>query len=153
MCWKINDGISILVEMQNKSMSVRGWVRMMKDEPEVLEPFSIRGFFVVVVFVCDDALFLMRPLCFMLSFLIRLPAYPNVRAEPQSDIGRNRGKKKEPFSIRAVRAEVFNELQEMRVGWRLGPKGFTSSEEHYAQLPDPTHCDELQEHLRMSRRC
>ena len=93
MCWKINDGISILVEMQNKSMSVRGWVRMMKDEPEVLEPFSIRSFF-VVVFVCDDALFLMRPLCFMLSFLIRLPAYPNVRAEPQSDIGRNRGKKK-----------------------------------------------------------
>ena len=97
MCWKINDGISILVEMQNKSMSVRGWVRMMKDEPEVLEPFSIRSFF-VVVFVCDDALFLMRPLCFMLSFLIRLPAYPNVRAEPQSDIGRNRGKKKRNLS-------------------------------------------------------
>ena len=94
LCFKISDGISILVEMQNKSMSVRGWVRMMKDEPEVLEPFSIRGCFVVVVFVCDDALFLMRPLCFMLSFLIRLPADPNVRTEPQSDIGRNRGKKR-----------------------------------------------------------
>jgi len=116
LCFKISDGISILVEMQNKSMSVRGWVRMMKDEPEVLEPFSIRGCFVVVVFVCDDALFLMRPLCFTLSFLIRLPADPNVRTEPQSDIGRNRGKKKEPFSIRAVRAEVFNELQEMLAG-------------------------------------
>ena len=30
----------------------------------------------------------------MLSFLIRLPAYPNVRTESQSDIGHNRGKKK-----------------------------------------------------------
>ena len=39
------------------------------------------------------AVFLMRPLCFMLSFLIRLPAYHNVRTEPQSDIGHNRGKK------------------------------------------------------------
>ena len=39
------------------------------------------------------AVFLMRPLCFMLSFLIRLPAYLNVRTEPQSDIGHNRGKK------------------------------------------------------------
>ena len=37
--------------------------------------------------------FLMRPLCFMLSFSIRLLAYPNVRTEPQSDIGHNRGKK------------------------------------------------------------
>ena len=35
----------------------------------------------------------MRPLCFMLNFLIRLSAYPNVRTEPQSDIGRTRGKK------------------------------------------------------------
>jgi hypothetical protein len=40
------------------------------------------------------AVFLMRPLCFMLIFLIRLPAYPNVRTESQSDIGHNRGKKK-----------------------------------------------------------
>ena len=55
MCWKINDGISILVEMQNKSMSVRGWVRMMKDEPEVLEPFSIRGFLLL------SCLFVMMP--------------------------------------------------------------------------------------------
>ena len=30
----------------------------------------------------------------MLNFLTRLPAYPNVRTEPQSDIGRNGGKKK-----------------------------------------------------------
>ena len=29
----------------------------------------------------------------MLNFLICLLAYPNVRTEPQSDIGRNRGKK------------------------------------------------------------
>ena len=29
----------------------------------------------------------------MLNFLIGLLAYPNVRTEPQSDIGRNRGKK------------------------------------------------------------
>ena len=36
----------------------------------------------------------MRPLCFMLSLLIPLPAYPTVRTEPQSDIGHNRGKKK-----------------------------------------------------------
>ena len=39
------------------------------------------------------AVFLMKPLCFMLSFLIRLPAYPNVRTESQSDIGHNRGEK------------------------------------------------------------
>ena len=30
----------------------------------------------------------------MLSFLIRLPAYPNVGTESQSDIGHNRGNKK-----------------------------------------------------------
>ena len=28
-----------------------------------------------------------------MMFLICLPAYPNVRTEPQSEIGRNRGKK------------------------------------------------------------
>ena len=39
-------------------------------------------------------LFLMKPRRFMLNFLICLLAYPNVRTEPQSDIGRNRGKKK-----------------------------------------------------------
>ena len=36
-------GISIPIELQNKSMLVRGWVRMMKDEPQVLELFSIRA--------------------------------------------------------------------------------------------------------------
>jgi hypothetical protein len=35
----------------------------------------------------------------MLSFSIRLPAYPNVRTEPQSDIGHNRGKKKRVLSV------------------------------------------------------
>ena len=68
--WSINgieqtlthgSGISIPIELQNKSMSVRGWARMMRDEPEVLEPFSIR----------------------------------------------------------AVPAEVFNELSDMRIGWNL----------------------------------
>ena len=48
------------------------------------------------------AVFLMRPLCFMLSFFVRLPAYPNVRTEPQSDIGHNRGKKK-PSSLSGTR--------------------------------------------------
>ena len=65
--WSVNDidqmlthgsGISIPIELQNKSMLLRGWVRMIKDKPPVLEPFSIR----------------------------------------------------------AVRAEIFNELSEMRVG-------------------------------------
>ena len=36
-------GISIPIELQNKSMLLRGWVRMIKDEPQVLEPFSIRA--------------------------------------------------------------------------------------------------------------
>ena len=36
---------------------------------------------------------IMKPRRFMLNFLICLLAYPNVRTEPQSEIGRNRGKK------------------------------------------------------------
>ena len=52
-------GSSIPIELPNKSILVRGWARMIKDEPQVLEPFSIR----------------------------------------------------------AVRAEIFNELSDMRVGW------------------------------------
>ena len=51
----------------------------------------------LVAFCCACVIrftvFLMRPLCFMLSFLIRLPASPYVRTERQSDIGHNRGKK------------------------------------------------------------
>ena len=38
----------------------------------------------------------MRPLCFILSFLIRLPAYPNVRTEPQRYRPQQR-KKKHPL--------------------------------------------------------
>ena len=73
-------GISIPIEMQNKSMSVRGWVRMMRDEPEVLEPFSIR----------------------------------------------------------AVREEVFNWLEEMRVGWNLSPEGVGSGKHYGSCYQDPT---------------
>ena len=36
---------------------------------------------------------IMEPRRFMINFLNYLLAYPNVRTEPQSDIGRNRGKK------------------------------------------------------------
>ena len=51
--------------------------------------------FVLLVVLCD-------PICrfpdettvFHAEFLIRLSAYPNVRTEPQSDIGHNRGKKR-----------------------------------------------------------
>ena len=87
--WSINgieqtlthgSGISIPIELQNKSMSVRGWVRMMRDEPEVLEPFSIR----------------------------------------------------------AVPAEVFNELSDMRIGWNLSPDGVGSGKHFASCYQDPT---------------
>ena len=42
----------------------------------------------------------------MLSFSIRLPAYPNVRTEPQSDIGHNRGKK----NVCCLSVKVFAKL-------------------------------------------
>ena len=73
-------GISIPIELQNKSMLLRGWVRMIKDEPQVLEPFSIR----------------------------------------------------------AVRAEIFNELSEMRVGWNLSPQGVGSGKHYGSCFQDPT---------------
>ena len=44
-------------------------------------------------FVSRFAACIMEPRRFMINFLIYLLAYPNVRTEPQSDIGRNRGKK------------------------------------------------------------
>jgi len=51
---------------------------------------------VVVAVVCFSRLFhepgIMEPRSFMM-FLICLLAYPNVRTEPQRDIGHNRGKK------------------------------------------------------------
>ena len=74
-------GISIPIELQNKSMLLRGWVRMIKDEPQVLERFSI---------------------------------------------------------IRAVRAEIFNELSEMRVGWNLSPQGVGSGKHYGSCFQDPT---------------
>ena len=35
--------IAIPIEMQNRSMSVRGWVRMLKEEPEILDICDIRA--------------------------------------------------------------------------------------------------------------
>ena len=87
--WSINgieqtlthgSGISIPIELQNKSMSVRGWVRMMRNEPEVLDPFCIR----------------------------------------------------------AVRAEVFDWLHDMRVGWHLSPEGVGSGKHYGSCYQDPT---------------
>ena len=87
--WSINgieqtlthgSGISIPIELQNKSMSVRGWVRMMRNEPEVLDPFCIR----------------------------------------------------------AVRAEVFDWLHDMRVGWHLNPEGVGSGKHYGSCYQDPT---------------
>ena len=89
--WSINgieqalthgSGISIPIELQNKSMSVRGWVRMMKNEPEVLDPFCIR----------------------------------------------------------AVRAEVFDWLHDMRVGWHLSPEGVWFRKALWKLLPRPDTC-------------
>ena len=51
-------------------------------------------------------LFLMKPRRFMLNFLICLLAYPNVRTEPQSEIGHNRGKKKGHPCWLAFRGEL-----------------------------------------------
>ena len=47
--------------------------------------------FPVGLMICRN---IMKPRCFMM-LLICLLAYPNVRTEPQSEIGRNRGKKTE----------------------------------------------------------
>ena len=44
----------------------------------------------------------------------------------------------EPFSIRAVRAEVFDWLQEMRVGWNLSPEGVVSGKHYGSGYQDPT---------------
>ena len=54
-------------------------------------------------------LFLMKPRRFMLNFLICLLAYPNVRTEPQSDIGHNRGKKSESRNSSVVRPWKFEQ--------------------------------------------
>ena len=58
-------GISIPIEMQNRSMSVRGWIRVLREEPQALGPMVIR----------------------------------------------------------AVRADVFGELSNMRAGWNLNTEG------------------------------
>ena len=42
---------------------------------------------------------------FHAEFLIRLSAYPNVRTEPQSDIGHNREKKKDALEETAAEVE------------------------------------------------
>ena len=51
-----------------------------------------RFWWFVVLFLFDDLSFSYET--FMLNFLICLLAYPNVRTEPQSEIGHNRGKKR-----------------------------------------------------------
>ena len=43
----------------------------------------------------------------MLKFLICLLAYPNVRTEPQHNIGRNRGKKKASLCLEAPRLHAL----------------------------------------------
>eukprot|EP00435_Cladocopium_sp_Y103_P004276 s3229_g1.t1 len=43
----------------------------------------------------------------------------------------------EPFSIGAVRAEVFNELADMRVGWTLNPEGAASGQRYGNYYQDP----------------
>ena len=73
---------------------------------------------VVFWFLCF--LLLCFPIChladettvFHAEFLIRLSAYPNVRTEPQSDIGNNRGKKKvSVFSADSLRGNnIFNSM-------------------------------------------
>jgi hypothetical protein len=62
--------------------------------PEDLSSFGFGAF--CCACVIRFAVLLVEPLCFMLSFLIRLPAYPHVRTESQSDIGHNREKKAPP---------------------------------------------------------
>ena len=78
--------MSIPIEMQQRSMTPRGWIRAVKEEPAILEP-----------------------LC----------------------------------CIRNVRAEIFNELADLRIGWNLSPEGVGSGK-HFANcfqdpmLPCPT---------------
>eukprot|EP00435_Cladocopium_sp_Y103_P015276 s4186_g3.t1 len=38
-----SSGVSIPIEMQNRSMTVRGWVRVIHEGPQVLEPLSIKA--------------------------------------------------------------------------------------------------------------
>ena len=72
--------VSIPIEMQHRSMTLRGWIKTIKEEPVILEPLCIRN----------------------------------------------------------VRAEIFNELAFMRIGWNLSPEGVGSGK-HYANcFQDPT---------------
>ena len=72
--------VSIPIEMQHRSMTLRGWIRAVREEPVILEPLCIRN----------------------------------------------------------VRAEIFNELAFMRIGWDLSPEGVGSGK-HYANcFQDPT---------------
>ena len=36
-------GVSVPIEMQNKSMSIRGWIRFLREEPHALGPMFIRA--------------------------------------------------------------------------------------------------------------
>ena len=73
-------GISVPIEMQNKSMAVRGWIRVLREEPQALGPMVIR----------------------------------------------------------AVRADVWPDLTEMRIGWDLNAEGIGEGKHYGNCFQDPT---------------
>ena len=73
-------GISIPIEMQNRSMAVCGWIRVLREEPRALGPMVIR----------------------------------------------------------AVRADVFGDLSETRVGWNLNAEGVGVGKHYGHCFQDPT---------------
>ena len=105
-----------------------------------------------------------------MSFVqILFTAYAHVRTEPQSDIGQTRGKKTEVPPQRIIDLDnatrqlhqlscildgctitASYEVSQAQKALLLLPRtekgSSTSSEEHYANLPELTHKDVLQEH-------
>ena len=73
-------GITVPIEMQNKSMAVRGWIRVLREEPQALGPMVIR----------------------------------------------------------AVRADVWPDLTDMRIGWNLNAEGIGKGKHYGSCFQDPT---------------
>ena len=87
-----NSGISVPIELQNRSMSVRGWIRMLKHELNV-EPHE---------------------------------------GDDDGDVS------KDSSLVRAVKADVFGGLTELRVGWRLNSDGIGTGKHFGNTFQDPS---------------
>ena len=87
-----NSGISVPIELQNRSMSVRGWIRMLKHELDA-------------------------------------EAHDN---DDNGDVS------KDSSLVRAVKADVFGGLTELRVGWHLNSDGIGTGKHFGDTFQDPS---------------